>query len=167
VYSEHFQLADDYIGHVDDVIGAIGDDFIKSRYVGFLAVSAVTAYELAFKEIIFDFADRKHKILGSFARESFERLNGRIMVREIKETHVKKFGVRYVNKFKRQLDIKELDILKREGKSIQSSYANVIRWRNAFAHLGAIPQGPTFAEAKGAYECGKHVLHCLASSMVR
>jgi hypothetical protein len=58
-YVDQFQLADDYLAHLDAVIVQITDPFIKSRYTGFLAVSAVTVYELAIKSIFIDFAHRK------------------------------------------------------------------------------------------------------------
>jgi hypothetical protein len=51
-YTDHFTLADDYITHLDAVIGGITDPFINSRYTGFLSVSAVTVYELALKDDI-------------------------------------------------------------------------------------------------------------------
>jgi len=62
-YTQRFALADDYINYVDSVIGAIPDDFIKSRYVGFLSISAVTAYELAFKDIVIEFAEKNTRYL--------------------------------------------------------------------------------------------------------
>ncbi len=46
-YHDHFKLADDMISHLDSVIGGITDSFVTSRYVGFVAVAAVTVYELA------------------------------------------------------------------------------------------------------------------------
>ena len=56
-YSDHFQLADDYLAHLDKTMGSISDPFILSRYTGFLAVSAVTVYELGIKTIFIpDFA---------------------------------------------------------------------------------------------------------------
>lgn len=166
-YTDRFLLADDYINYVDSVIGAIPDDFIKSRYVGFLSISAVTAYELAFKDIVIEFAEKKHKILGCFARDFFEKLNGRVSLGDIQKNHLPRFGEKYLKKFKSKLESKELEILRSDGRSVRSSYGNVISWRNAFAHEGVIPQGPTYEEARQAYMYGKHVLDCLAIAMVR
>ena len=69
-YTDHFQLADDVISHLNTVIGGISDPFIASRYVGFVAVASVTVYELAIKEIFIDFGERKHKVLGEFTRRA-------------------------------------------------------------------------------------------------
>ena len=53
-YQDHFKLADDMISHLDSVVGGITDSFVTSRYVGFVAVAAVTVYELAIKEIFYE-----------------------------------------------------------------------------------------------------------------
>jgi hypothetical protein len=73
-YTDHFQLADDLITHLDGVMSGISDPFISSRYVGFVSVVAVTVYELAIKEIFLDFSRRKHKVFGTFADAYFEAL---------------------------------------------------------------------------------------------
>jgi len=90
-YQNHFRLADEYIVHLDAVMNSIPDPFIKSRYVGFVAVSAVTAYELAIKEIFIAFAEKKHKALESFSRAFFYRINGRIKRDELRKEYIKKF----------------------------------------------------------------------------
>ena len=95
-YVDRFLMSDQYIQHVDQFIGGIVDPLIRTRYAGFAAVTAVTVLELAFKDIIVDFAERKHPIFGHHIRMSFERLNGRISLRDIRETHVPKFGDRYL-----------------------------------------------------------------------
>lgn len=166
-YTRHFTVADEFIGHADSVISGIEDDFIKSRYIGFVSVAAVTAYELAFKEIIFGFCDKKHKILGSFSRDAYARLNGQIKLDQVKGTHVKRFGQIYSNRFKKKIEEAELAELRNSGRSIKSSYDNVIVWRHKFAHTGDIPQGPTYDEAKQSYYAGKAVLECLAATMTR
>jgi hypothetical protein len=166
-YPDHFQLADDYISHLDTVISGIADPFIQSQYTGFLAVSAVTVYELALKAIFLEFAQGKHKVLASFTNAYFARINGRIKVSVIREDYVKKFGDKYLKRFDRKLDAREHEVLIREGASVRSSYANIITWRNGFAHEGIIPATATYQEVKKAYTCGKHVIHCLGESMKR
>ena len=103
-YKDRFQLADDYVAHLDAALFGIADPFIKSRYIGFLAVSAVTVYELAIKDIFFEFADRKHKVLGNFTREYFDRLNGQIGKDRIESNYLKKFGEKYAKRFKQKLE---------------------------------------------------------------
>jgi len=166
-YQDHFRLADEYILHLDAVMNSIPDPFIKSRYVGFVAVSAVTAYELAIKEIFIAFAEKKHKALGSFSRAFFYRINGRIKRDELRKEYIKKFGDKYLEAFDKKLNIKEMEILQSQRVSIKEAYANIINWRNDFAHEGIIPTTPTYEEVKTSYELGKNVINCLAASMVR
>jgi hypothetical protein len=166
-YEDHFRLADDYISHLDVVIGGIGDPFIKSQYTGFLAVSAVTVYELALKTIFQEFAEGKHKVLATFSNAYFRRINGRIRIDEIKREYTKRFGDKYSTRFNKKLTDRERSILLTQRESIKSSYENIITWRNGFAHEGIIPATATYEEVRKSYACGKHVIHCLAESMKR
>ncbi len=164
-YTDHFRLADDYISHLDKVMDTIGDPFIKSRYSGFLAISAVTVYELALKNVFIDFANQTHHMLGVFTANFFDRINGRIRVREIKEKYIQNFGDKYLRSFADGINRCEEEILRNEGSSIISCYENIITWRNSFAHEGRLPDTCTYEEVKRAYACGKHVLHCLDGAM--
>jgi hypothetical protein len=76
-YADHFKLADDLISHLTPVVRGITDPFLASRYAGFVAVTAVTVYELAVKEILCTFGESKHSVLGNFTRSYFDRINGR------------------------------------------------------------------------------------------
>jgi hypothetical protein len=166
-YTDHFRLTDDLIAHLDVVFGALKDPFIESRYTGFLAVSAVTVYELAIKTIFSEFSERKHKVLGNFSNAHFEKLNGRIKIDALKGDHVKRYGDKYVTRFKNKLDKREKVFLKAHGASACASYGNVITWRHSFAHTGIIPTTATYLEVKTAYQHGKEIIHCLAESMRR
>lgn len=166
-YLDHFRLADDYIAHLDTVMGSITDPFIKSRYTGFLSVSAVTVYELAIKTIFVEFAEKKHKVLGNFTNAYFAKINGRIRTRDLRDKYIVRFGDKYLKKFNIRLEKKEKDVLIREGSSVKASYGNIITWRNEFAHEGKIPSTPTYEEVRKSYATGKHVIDCLAESMNR
>lgn len=166
-YYNHFRLADDVILHLDSVVNKISDPFIQSRYVGFVAVTASSVYELAIKDIFIDFAERKHKVLGTFTRNHFHRINGRITIDIIRDEYVQRFGKKYVENFKRKLAHSEEQFLRTHGASIKSSYSNVIVWRNEFAHAGNVPNTATYAEITKAYGNGKEVIKCLAEAMTR
>jgi len=166
-YTDHFQLADSYLNHIDSVIGAIADPFIQSRYTGFLAVSAVTVYELAIKAIFIEFAAGKHKVLANFTNVYFERINGRIKIDTLKEEYVKKFGEKYMKRFVRKLNEKESEILRLNHASLKTCYGNIVTWRNNFVHEGIVPTNATHDEVKKSYHCGKYVIHCLAETMRR
>jgi hypothetical protein len=166
-YSDHFKLTDDLILHLDPVLAALSDPFIESRYTGFLAVSGVTVLELALKTIFCDFADAKHPVLGNFCSQYFERINGRIGLKPIKDDYLAKFGSKYQTRFENRIEKLEKQSLRAAGASIRSSYGNLITWRNSFAHEGIVPVNASYNEVKRAYDCGKQVMHCLAGCMRR
>jgi hypothetical protein len=166
-YRNHFKLADDMILHLDSVVDGILDPFITSRYVGFVAVAAVTVYELAIKKIFCEFAQKKHNVFGNFVYKYFDRINGRISLKELQDQYLPRFGDKYLKRFKKKiLNTDEKSIKARLG-SITSSYGNIIVWRNEFAHEGKIPSTPTYDEVKNAYFTGKAVIDCLADTMQR
>lgn len=166
-YTDHFKLADDYIAHLDISIGGIADPFIRSRYVGFVAVSAATVYELAIKDIFMEFSGKKHRILGNFARKYFDRINGQVGRDRIEKTYLPLFGEKYLERFSSKLEKLELDTLKADKVSIKASYSNLLAWRHTFAHEGVIPVNATYDEVKKSYKYGCRLIDCLSESMVR
>ena len=166
-YTDHFKIADDLVAHLNSVVGAIADPFLASRYTGFVAIAAVTVYELAVKEILCGFGDKKHVVLGHFTRRYFDQINGRIRYNVLHERYVAAFGDKYVRRFKKEIDRVEKATLRAKKKSILTSYDNIITWRHQFAHEGQIPTSATYNEAVDSYQTGKAVIDCLASSMRR
>lgn len=104
IYSDHFRHADDVIKHLSGVVQDLTDPLLKVKYTGFVAISAVTVYELAIKEIFCDFAKRKHKVLGKFTESHFDRINGRISLDNIRKDYCSRFGDVYLSRFKKRLD---------------------------------------------------------------
>jgi hypothetical protein len=155
------------ISHLDTVIPTVTDPFITSRYIGLVSVAAVTAYELCIKDIFYRFSQAKHKVFGSYVLSSMERINGRITLRNIKEDYLQKFGEIYVKRFNKKLEFAEQSTLKTTGKSIRSSYGNIIVWRNQFAHEGIVNDLVTYKEAVDSYQLGKEVIRVLSESMKR
>lgn len=166
-YSDHFLHADDIVTHLNGVVATIADPLLVAKYVGFVSVSAVTVYELALKEIFIEFARKKHKVLGNFTESYFHRINGRIKLCIIKDDYISKFGNKYNIKFQKNIEKKCKDYLSMHHRDIRNSYANLIQWRNDFAHEGKINSTTTYNEVVQAYEDGKEVIHCLAESMIR
>ena len=166
-YQVHFKLADDMINHLDSVIGGVTDPFVTSRYVGFVAVAAVTVYELTIKEIFYDFAQKKHKVFGNFVDKYFERINGRINFKSIKENYLPRFGDKYLKRFEKYIRAADKKSIMAKKGSVINDYNNIIGWRNKFAHEGIIPSTPTYAEVTKAYYTGKAVIDCLAETMRR
>lgn len=166
-YSDHFKLADDFISHLDVAIGGVADPFLRSRYVGFIAVSAATVFELAVKDILCSFAAKKHKVLGTFAGGYFERLNGQIARDRIEKKYLPLFGDKYVERFRKRLEIAELASLKIDNVSIKACYGNLLTWRHGFAHEGTIPANATYDEVKKSYLYGRKLIDCLSDAMKR
>jgi hypothetical protein len=166
-YRRYFQLADDLITHLQPIVGGIADPFIVTRYTGFVAVSAVTVYELAIKDIFIKFAGAKHKILGTFTESYFDRINGRIKVSNLRDDYIAKFGDKYLLRFNKKLAACERVVMLAQRKSVSSSYGNLIKCRHDFAHEGVISANMSFPEIVDSYELGKEVIHCLAKTMQR
>jgi hypothetical protein len=166
-YSDHFKHADDIITHLNGIVPTVTDPFLSAKYVGFVSVAAITVYELAIKEIFIEFANNKHKVLGHFVETFFDRINGKIRISVIKDEYIKKFGAKYQDRFKKNLESSSKNYLQTRRRDFRSSYSNLIIWRNDFAHEGRINGTTTYHEVVQAYEDGKEVIHCLAMSMTR
>ena len=118
-YEDRFIPADDLIAHLDTVFTGVADPLLQSKYVGFLSVSAVTVYELAIKDILINFSQKKHNVFGSFTAETCARLNGRIKKDDLEKDFIKKFGVKYLSRFRKILEEEESSFLNSQG--VQSS----------------------------------------------
>ncbi len=166
-YFDHFAQADDIISHLNTIVPTVSNPLLVPKYVGFVSVSAVTVYELAIKEIFIEFARKKHNVFGHFTESFFDRINGRIKLRIVKKDYVGKFGIKYKKRFQRKIEQKSKEYFQLNHRDIQNSYANLITWRNEFAHEGIINTTTTYNEVTQAYEDGKEIIHCLAASMKR
>lgn len=106
-------------------------------------------------------------MLGNFARNHFDRINGRIKYKSLHEEHIACFGDKYVHRFKNSIAKREKEVMRQKRLSIISNYNNVIVWRHQFAHEGQVLTNATYKEIVEAYEVGKEVVNCLAGSMRR
>lgn len=166
-YSDNFKHADDIVNHLNTVVPNIPDPLLQSKYVGFVAIAAVTVFELAIKDVFIEFGKKKHKVMGTFTEAYFKRINGKIKIDDIKNEYTIRFGKRYQTRFTSNLEICSKDYLEKYRRDIKSSYGNLIVWRNDFAHEGKLNTTATYNEVVQAYEDGKEVVHCLAKSMTR
>ncbi len=166
-YIDHFQHADDVVNHLNTIVPTISDPLLKAKYVGFVSVVAVTVFEMAIKDIFIEFANKKHKVLGSFTESYFDRINGRVQLSVVKDDYINRFGSKYKLRFQKRLQQKSKEYFRTHHRDIQNSYANLIIWRNEFAHEGKINTTATYEEVVHAYEDGKEVIHCLAACMTR
>ena len=105
--------------------------------------------------------------MGQYVRSQFNRINGRVQYRALKDEYTLQFGEKYQEQFKRNIKEKSDAYLKTHGRDILNSYNNIIVWRNNFAHEGRLNETATLNEVISAYEDGKEIIHCLAETMQR
>lgn len=165
-YQNHFDHADEVFRHLSSFIHDI-DPILAAKYMGFAAVACITVYELAIKEILIEFSRKKHVVLGILSESMLGKINGRIVVDDIRNSYIKKFGVKYLDKFNKELKSTRDVFLSQNRRDITTSYNNLVLWRNQFAHNGVFPTQPTFDELYQNYEDGKEIIHCLFRSMKR
>jgi hypothetical protein len=166
-FEGRFVQADEFLNHVDGLMAGLADDLVRTRYLGFIAVAAVTSYELAIKDILYLFSDKKHRALGELARSKFNRLNGQIKLVDLKERHVSCFGRKYFDRFEKKLCHREEVAQQARLGDIRTSYGNMITWRHSFVHRGEWPATATYDDVKRSYELGKEVVRALDDAMVR
>lgn len=165
-YTKQFAHADDIVNHLNTVVPALNDPLLEAKYVGFVAIAAITVYELAIRDVFVEFSSKKHKVFGTFTEAYFGRINGRIRMGEIRD-NIKRFGDKYLKRFNRKMDATSNKYLKVNKRDLVTSYSNLITWRHDFAHQGTIKTNATYSEVIQAYEDGKEVIRCLAESMNR
>ena len=159
-----FADSDSFIQHITDTASSIEDDYVTSRYVGFIATTAVTVYEVAVKKLLIEFANSQHPILANFVSAEFKQINARIRTEEIRKTYLDKFGKEYSERFVSLLEVKEDELVKDKG-SIIHSYGNLITWRHEFVHQGTVAANATFEEAVRSYGLGKEVIFVLQQTL--
>jgi uncharacterized protein with HEPN domain len=161
-----FNNTDFFIEQIDINVKNTVDTQIKNRYIGFIAVTAITGYETAVRQIITDFAKSNHEILWNYVTSHLERLNAGISEEAIQERYLKRFGRKYSEAFKSNIQVANNGVMKTERNSNPSAaYRNLIQWRNQFVHTGIIPNTPTFEEAIKAYSLGKYIIVALEETL--
>ena len=85
----------------------------------------------------------------------------------IKDDYLKRFGEKYVNRFKKRSKDADERCLRDYGRSMLASYGNIIVWRNQFAHEGTLPTTATYGEVTKSYEIGKNVILILEDVLKR
>lgn len=163
-YRGHFKLVDDVSVHFDGIVST-ADPFLQSRYVGFYAVASAAVLELSLKQIICDFAKRKHVLFGDYIAARYERINGRIGVDDIVKEHLKPFGASYPTGFKDRLKAVDRYGIAKHGFSAKKSYETLLTCRNQFAHEGDVPSTVSYADIKNGFLAGKAVMGCLARTL--
>ena len=162
-YTRHYRLVDDVTDHFDDVTQNI-NAFIGSRYVGFFAVASVSVIELAYRQIIVDFANNAHPTFGAFFSEHYKKTNARVRFEDIKKD-LKRLGGTYHSRFSKLLERVQQYEIRHNSFSVKDSYSSLIQCRHDFAHEGDVPQNIAYTDVKNGYRAAKIVLACLAKTL--
>jgi len=162
-YTDHYQHADDIVQHLDVIVPGL-DPLLQAKYTGFVAVAAITVYEMAIKSVFIDFAAAEHKVFGSFVESVFSRINGRIRLDDLKG-YACQFGDSYEADFVLRLGLASDAHLRDFRRDLRSNYNNLVLWRHDFAHAGHVAPSATYGEAVQSYQDGKLVIRCLAEAM--
>lgn len=133
------------------------NDSYRADLAGLLSTSYVAAFECCVKAIFNNFAQSKrNKILASVTEHMFAKINSKIHYNAIGDSYIRPFGVAYHKEFVRLIEEKELQILQDQRLSMKETYANLLKWRHAFAHEGK--KLATLDEVASSYDVAKEVI---------
>jgi hypothetical protein len=136
-----------------DVVGAAQ---FRADLAGLLVVSMAASYENCVRETLVTFAGGHHAAFGTFTSNNYKRLNSRISISDLYQyAGIFDDGVR--ERFKTLLGQRKRKIDARIGKNIESSYSQILSWRNDFAHSGV--RNTTIEEAMVTHRLAKRVLY--------
>lgn len=155
-YTSRFASVDLLISQLQPLVTAAIDPMVLSSWAGIVAVEAVTAYELAIKDIFENFAKKKHKVFGTFVKATYSRLNGRITYKDLKDGLVKPYGTKYSTKLVRKKEAKTASVMASDGVDLITTYNNLIECRHQLVHAGVFTM--SFPEAVRAYQIGKKMI---------
>lgn len=164
-YQSRFNNVDLLIAQLTPIAQSGIDPLVLSAMAGIVAVEAVTAYELAIKDIFEEFARKKNKVFGCFVKYSVGRLNGRIKYQEIKDNMVKAFGEKYLHRFVAKKEQKTANVFATEHVDLVQTYDNLVLGRHQFVHVGVLTM--TLQEAIKNYNIGKELISALDEAMKR
>ncbi|MBL0937162.1 MAG: hypothetical protein IBJ07_20675 [Rhizobiaceae bacterium] len=139
------------------------NDSFRADLAGLLSTAYVASFECCVKAIFNSFAVTKHKILASYIGHHFEQINSKIHYDTINSNYIRPCGIIYSEKFTELLKEKERKLLMEEQRSLRETYANLIKWRHAFAHEGK--KLATLDEVTQAYPVAREIIYITDSAM--
>lgn len=154
----HFAKIEELIVEIDDLVPSSSYRSVQFRadLAGLLVVAMAATYESCVKDVLYAYASRQHVAFGDYAQRSYEKLNSRIAVRDLKK-YCEIFDPAICNRFRSRLAERKSLILARAGKNIETSYEQVLSWRHDFAH--ARIRNTTIEEAAATHRVGKRILY--------
>ena len=164
-YTSRFGSVDLLINQLQPLVQPDTDPLVLSSWAGLVAVEAVTAYELAIKDIFENFAKKKNKVFGSFVKSTYSRLNGRILYKDVKEGLVTPYGDKYSRKLLQKKEEKTAEVFALDRVDLVNTYNNLIECRHQLVHAGVFTM--SFEEAVRSYQIGKKFIEVLDETMKR
>lgn len=133
------------------------NDSFRADLAGLLSTSYVAAFECCVKAIFNNFAQsKKSKVLTSVTEHFFAQINSKIHYDAIGSSYIRPYGVSYHKEFLRLIGEKEDEVLKNQKLSMKTTYANLLKWRHAFAHEGK--KLATLEEVAASYVVAKEII---------
>lgn len=163
-YLKRFNSVDILISQLNPIVQTGTDPLVLSAMAGIVAVEAVTAYELAIKDIFEEFSSKKNIVFGSFVKTTYSKLNGRIKYQDVK-TMIKAYGEKYSKRFEIKKDKQSKTVLALNHVDLVQAYDNLILGRHTFVHEGVLTM--TLQEAISNYNIGKELIAALYETMKR
>lgn len=154
----HFSKIDALIAEIDGLVPSTSYRSVQFRadLAGLLVVAMAATYETCVKEVLFEYANRHHIAFGGYAFRNYEKLNSRVLVKDLKK-YCELFDPVIQARFKTRLTAKKKTLLDRVGKNIETSYEQILSWRHDFAHAGI--RQTTIEEAAATHRIGKRILY--------
>ena len=120
----HFGKIDELIAEINEIVPSSSYRAVQFRadLAGLLVVAMAATYETCVKEILFEYANKKHADFGGFAMRNYEKLNSRINVKDLKR-YCEMFDPTICSRFKYDLTMKKKENI-RAGRQ---KYRGILR----------------------------------------
>lgn len=163
----HFAKIDDLISEINGLVpvdSAYRTVRFRADLAGLLVVAMAATYETCVKEILYEFANGHHAAFGDYARRSYNKINSRVAVKDLKK-YCDIFDPSTRTRFNSRLSQRKKLILERTGKNIETSYEQILDWRHEFAHAGN--RNTTIEEATKTHRLAKRIIYIFDDSFHR
>ena len=143
---------------------------LKNELAGMFAVTIAASYEGIVKETLISYAGNFHPKYKSHIEKDFERLNAKISVHDLK-SYSHRFGLtewsgrgakKNATTFHKMLIDRGIVVERRFRTDLVTSYENIFKWRNAYAHERATTA--TFKDVYEAHRVAQYVVRCFVKA---
>lgn len=156
-----YRQVDLLIFKMDELMaGSSVDPFLESHFAALVTVVSVAAFERRIKDIFCDFGASQNSTFGLYVKNDLGRINGRISIKSLKEQYLNKFGKKYIEGFKSELDILKNDALSNGQPNPAEFYDSLISARHNFVHELNVKL-PKYKEVKEFYLAGVTIISAL------